>query len=54
MQKEARMPLTEGSLPYPFIRANCPATLSMKAIQNGLSRLAKVIKGRSWATISRT
>ena len=41
------MPLTEGSFPYPFIRANCPATLSMKAIQKGLRRLAKVTKGRT-------
>ena len=53
-QKEASMPLTEGSFPYPFMRANCPATLSMKAIQKGLKRLAKVTRGRTWATISRT
>ena len=38
-QKEAKIPLTEGSFPYPFIRANCPATLSIKAIQKGLRRL---------------
>ena len=53
-QKADNMPLTEGSLPYPFISANCPATLSMNAIQKGLRRRAKVTKGRTCATISKT